>query len=85
MIEAINSIFRSESQFNQRILADVRDFLLVRQLEYFRGFRTTIAANQLQVGCGSFYLQQNAFDGFQAVPSLSNVAIVRGAWCNVRG
>lgn len=80
MIEAIDAILLNESQFNQRILADVRDFLRVRQLEYFRGFRTTMAVNELQVGCGLFYLHQNAFYGFQAVRSLSNVAIVRGAW-----
>ena len=80
MIEAIDAIFLSESLFNQQILADVRDFLRVRQLEYFRGFRTPVDVSQLEAGCGSFYSPQGIFDGFQRAPSLSKVAIVRGEW-----
>lgn len=82
MIEAIDSVLLSESQFHQRILVDVRDFLRVRQLEYFRGFRTLPDAFQLSEGIGSFYSPNGDFDGFHGVSSLNNVSVVKAEWSN---
>lgn len=80
MVDAIDSILLAESQFHQRILADVQDFLKVRQLEYFRGFRISPDAFQLSAGVGSFFSPEGLFGGFHAVPSLNQVTVINAEW-----
>jgi len=80
MIETIDATDDDKTQFNQRILTDVRKFLKVRQLEYFRGFRISPATMQLSQSCGSFFSHTGVFDGFQNVPFLNTVAVIKGEW-----
>ena len=63
MIEAISEAMLKETQPNQLVLNDVKEFLRVRQLEYFKGFIWPASIQSLRGECGSFYTSAAAFRG----------------------
>ncbi len=82
MIVAITEVISNESRTSQLILNDVRDFLRVRRLEYFRGFSLPAGIESVRDECGSFYDQEAWFNGFKVVVGLNHVHVIKGAWCN---
>lgn len=80
VIEAIDESAVDEPEMSQMILKDVRGFLRVRRLEYFKGFHRVEQVEALSDNCGEFYVQEGRFRGFQASPGLSRVQVVKGAW-----
>lgn len=79
VIEAIGNSIDQESEATRMILNDVREFLRVRQLEYFRGFRSAPQIERLR-RVGSFYRSSLKFHGFQKVSGLEQCAVVKGVW-----
>lgn len=80
MIEVINQVLSQEPTSSQTILKDVRDFLRVRRLEYFRGFRPTAEIHSLRSGCGAFYTHHGRFHGFRSEPNWNSLSVVKGRW-----
>jgi len=82
MVEAIEDALLKELELSQLILRDVRDFLLVRRLGYFKGFRLPKGVECLREVCGAFLARKGAFQGFQMAAGVAQIQVFKGAWCN---
>lgn len=81
VILAIDEEIQHESESSQLILNDVRDFLRVRGLEYFDGFRDFTNIGEIQA-IRSFYSREGVFHGFDSAAALMELEIVKGRWVN---
>lgn len=80
VIEVIDESLPMEPLLSQTILADVRDFLRVRRLEYFSGFGLPTEIEGLRVGVGSFYSRKGVFTGFRSTPASKGISAIKGQW-----
>lgn len=80
LVDAIDEALPQENDFNSTILNDVREFLRLRGLEYFAGFRRPPDLADFHAAAACFYSTTDSFRGFALVPELREMQIVRGAW-----